>query len=179
MCYYVAHNLSNPLICVYSCLAAGVVRPSNTRWAFCVRPALTRMSLKNGKETQFGYFRHVPESMGTSMSLNGFYKVSFGAALPGPGGIVILKDGEITGSDNQFLFSGTYSTSSNRLSGQITVAAYEEGATTVFGRPADKFTLRLDGEYHQGGFSLLAPSPFGGQPAGVIGQRLNGLDLNG
>ncbi len=137
------------------------------------------MHLKNGKETQFGYFRHVPESMGTSMSLNGFYKVLFGAALPGSGGIIILKDGEITGSDDQFLFSGTYSTSGNRLLGQITVAAYVEDATTVFGRPATKFTLRLDGEYHQDGFSLLVPSPFGGQPAGVIANKLNTLDLNG
>lgn len=136
------------------------------------------MHLKNDKKTQYGYFLHVPESMETSMSLNGFYKVSFGAALPGPGGIVILKDGGITGSDDQFLFSGTYSTSGNRLSGQITVAAYVEDATTVFGRPADKFTLRLDGEYHQDGFSLLAPSPFGGQPAGVIAKKLNTLDLD-
>ena len=99
------------------------------------------------------------------MSLNGFYKVSFGTALPGPGGIVVLKDGEITGSDDPYLYSGKCSISGSRLTGQITAAAYVEDAMSVFDRPADKFTLRLDGEYHQDGFSRLAPSPFGGQPA--------------
>ncbi|WP_315384747.1 GrlR family regulatory protein [Microvirgula aerodenitrificans] len=113
------------------------------------------------------------------MSLNGFYQVSFGAALPGAGGVVVLKDGEITGGDDQYLYSGTYSANGNRLTTQITVAAYVAGAKSVFGNSADKFVLRLDGEYHQDGFSLVGSSPFGGQGIGAIGKKLNTLDLNG
>lgn len=103
------------------------------------------------------------------MSLDGFYKVEFSAALPGVGGIVTVDGISVRGGDNQFLYSGHLKQSENgRLAATIEVQAYTEAAQSVFNLPDRRFTLEVVGNLIGGGFQLSGTSNLPGSPGITI-----------
>lgn len=92
----------------------------------------------------------------------GFYKVEFSAALPGAGGVAVLRQGTIVGGDDQMLYSGRYSVSEDgSLTAQISVKAYVANANSVFNTGARPFKLSLQGTLGESTFHLTGPSPTG------------------
>lgn len=114
------------------------------------------------------------------MSLDGFYKVEFSAALPGVGGIVAVEGASVRGGDNQFLYSGKLSRlDSGRLNATIDVQAYTPNAQSVFAGPARRFTLTLVGNEIGGGFQLSGTASLPGvQGITIRGMKIATLDLN-
>jgi len=95
---------------------------------------------------------------------DGFYKVSFHAALPGMGGIVVVRENQVQGADEKYLYSGVLNIREDNVTSSITVAAYTSGATSVFGTSGGKFELQLTGQVSGSGFQLSGASPIAGQP---------------
>lgn len=114
------------------------------------------------------------------MSLDGFYKVDFSAALPGVGGIVVVEGESVRGGDNQFLYSGKLVRPENGgLTATIEVQAYAPGAQSVFAGPARRFTLDVAGNEIGGGFQLSGSANLPGTPGITIrGSKIASLDLN-
>lgn len=99
----------------------------------------------------------------------GFYRVEFSAALPGAGGLAVLREGAIVGGDNQMLYSGRYSVSDDgSLTAQISVKAYVAGANSVFNTGTQPFKLSLKGKLSDNTFHLTGPSPTGQGPGIAI-----------
>lgn len=97
------------------------------------------------------------------MSLNGFYKVEFSAALPGVGGIVTVEDGTVRGGDDQFIYSGTLARAADGvLNATISVQGYAPHAQSVFGGAAQRFSLALSGQETSDGFELFGTASLPG-----------------
>lgn len=99
------------------------------------------------------------------MSLDGFYKVDFSAALPGVGGIVTVEDGTVRGGDDQFIYAGTLTRAADdALSATISVQGYAPHAQSVFGGAAQRFSLELSGQKTGDGFELFGTANLPGVP---------------
>lgn len=112
------------------------------------------------------------------MALSGFFKVDFGAALPGIGGIVIVENNVVRGSDGQFLFSGSFSGSPDALTATVRVKSVAGQPMTVFGTNQSSFDLALKGTESGDTFSLAGDGSASGQTGiRIEGVRIAALDL--
>ena len=111
------------------------------------------------------------------MSIDGWYKVQFGAALRGAGGIIRLRNGDIAGADDQYLYEGSYKLSGDQISAKIIVAAYAPNAISVFNTHGGQFELNLTGSYQASAFVLHGKSPVGGADIHVAGTQIGPLRL--
>ncbi|WP_186085985.1 GrlR family regulatory protein [Burkholderia gladioli] len=115
------------------------------------------------------------------MIQEGRYKIDFGADLHGVGGIVLLRDGQISGhdTDDQYRYEGEYKyvESSGFLIAEIKVSANRPDAKSVFGTSAGEFSLSLTGRLSQDGFVLGGNSPFGGKAIQIVGRFLPTIGL--
>lgn len=112
------------------------------------------------------------------MSANGFYRVDFGALLPGAPGIVVLENGQVRGGDGGYIYSGTYTENSGEISAQLKVKPAQAGATSVFGTVGQAFQLNLAGSLSPGLFSLSGPAPVpGGPKISIRGTKVSEIDF--
>lgn len=112
------------------------------------------------------------------MSISGFFKVEFSAALPGMGGIVVIDGGFVRGGDAGYLYSGTISGQGNSVTSSIRVKAMSPSAQSVFGTMGGAFDLQLSGRESGNTFSLSGPSPVPGQKGiQITGMRIAELSL--
>lgn len=95
---------------------------------------------------------------------NGFYRVDFGALLPGAPGIVVLEDGQVRGGDGDYIYSGTFSGSAGAVQAVLKVKPIKAGAQSVFGTVGKDFQLNLSGNFVPEGFVLAGPAPVQGGP---------------
>ena len=98
------------------------------------------------------------------MSANGFYRVDFGALLPGAPGVVVLEDGRVRGSDGAYIYTGLYTESQGSIEATIRVKPIEANAKSVFGTTGQAFELNLSGAFTGGGFRLSGNAPVPGGP---------------
>ena len=112
------------------------------------------------------------------MQVNGFYRVNFGALLPGAPGIVVLEDGRVRGGDGAYIYTGQYTESQGAIDATILVKPIEAGAKSVFGTTAQSFELRLAGAFSGAGFKLSGNAPIPGGPqihiSGALVSQING-----
>jgi hypothetical protein len=94
-----------------------------------------------------------------AMAIEGFYRVDFGAQLPGSGGIIVVENGTIRGGDAQFLYSGVVTGPDHHLQIQLTVKPYVPQAVSVFNTIGTKFRLNLTGSVIGNGFQASGPAP--------------------
>lgn len=112
------------------------------------------------------------------MVRDGFYKVDFGAALPGAGGVVVVEGGNVRGGDDQYLYSGTVGAAGTSLQANIRVSAYVQSAVSVFNTQGGTFNLALSGNELQNGFVLAGAAPVpGSPPIQIQGVRIADLAL--
>ncbi|MBK1821296.1 GrlR family regulatory protein [Burkholderia orbicola] len=112
------------------------------------------------------------------MTIEGFYRVEFGAAIPGAGGVVVVEGGRLRGADDQYLYSGTVSGPDERLHVEIIVKAYAPGAVSVFQTVGGTFQLTLTGNVTGSSFQVSGPAPFPGMPGITVrGTRVADIDL--
>lgn len=112
------------------------------------------------------------------MSANGFYRVDFGALLPGAPGIVVLEDGRVRGSDGAYIYTGQYSETDGAIQAAIRVKPIEANARSVFGTTGQAFELNLAGAFTGAGFRLSGNAPIPGGPkiniSGVLVSQIAG-----
>lgn len=112
------------------------------------------------------------------MSANGFYRVDFGALLPGAPGIVVLEDGRVRGSDGAYIYTGNFTETQGAIEASISVKPIEAGARSVFGTTGQAFTLNLAGEFTGAGFRLIGNAPIPGAPkiniSGILVSQIAG-----
>lgn len=108
---------------------------------------------------------------------DGWYKVEFGAALPGAGGVVKIRAGQITGADDQYVYDGTYDVPAGEVHASISVAAHAPSARSVFNTAGGAFILNLQGHATDAGFTLHGKSPVGGPDIYVTGHRIETIKL--
>ncbi|TFL14205.1 hypothetical protein CSC67_08620 [Pusillimonas caeni] len=111
------------------------------------------------------------------MALSGFFRIDFGAALPGAPGVVVVENGMVRGSDGIFLFSGTFSDGDGRCRAVVNVKSINGSPLTVFNTHQSSFQLGLEGQADDSSFVLKGGGPVQGQ----IGITISGrkiADLN-
>ena len=107
------------------------------------------------------------------MSANGFYRVDFGALLPGAPGIVVLENSQVRGGDGGYIYSGSFTENAGAITAQLKIKPVQPGAQSVFGTFGQTLTLNLSGQFVSGGFVLSGPSPVaGGKAINIQGQKV-------
>jgi hypothetical protein len=77
------------------------------------------------------------------MLRNGSYSAWFRTSLRAGTGIVVLKDGKLTGGDTVLAYTGTYFQNGDRFSASVTTQRHSPGQPSVFG--IDNVNLMLTG----------------------------------
>ena len=109
-----------------------------------------------------------------SMMADAFYRVEFGALLPGAPGIVVLENGQVRGSDGNYIYSGTYSGGEGPIEVLLNVKPIQADAPSVFGTVGQQFKLNLFGNFVPGGFTLAGSSPVqGGLGVSIRGTKVS------
>jgi hypothetical protein len=78
------------------------------------------------------------------MLRNGGYSAWFRTSLREGTGIVVLKDGKLTGGDTVLTYTGTYFQNGDRFSASVTTQRHSPGQPSVFG--IDNVNLTLTGK---------------------------------
>jgi hypothetical protein len=77
------------------------------------------------------------------MLRNGSYSAWFRTSLRAGTGIVVLKDGKLTGGDTVLAYTGTYFQNGDRFSASVTTQRHSPGQPSIFG--IDNVNLMLTG----------------------------------
>jgi hypothetical protein len=78
------------------------------------------------------------------MLRNGSYSAWYRTSLREGTGIVVLKDGKLTGGDTVLAYTGTYFQNGDRFSASVTTQRHTPGQPSVFG--IDNVNLTLTGK---------------------------------
>lgn len=109
---------------------------------------------------------------------DGFYRVDFGALLPGVPGVVVLENGQVRGSDNSYIYAGTFSGVDGPFEVVLNVKPIQAEAPSVFGTVGQEFKLNLRGNFVPGGFVLAGSSPVPGGPGvSIRGTKVSEIDF--
>ena len=113
------------------------------------------------------------------MLTNGFYRVEFGALLPGAPGIVVLENGQVRGGDGgNYIYSGTFQGNAGSVDVVLKVKPIQAGAQSVFGTVGKDFQLKLSGQVVPDGFVLAGPAPdHGGPQISIRGKKVSEINF--
>ena len=78
------------------------------------------------------------------MLRNGSYSAWYRTSLREGTGVVVLKDGKLTGGDTVLAYTGTYFQNGDRFSASVTTQRHTAGQPSVFG--IDNVNLTLTGK---------------------------------
>jgi hypothetical protein len=92
--------------------------------------------------------------------LNGIYRVTFTGPQGSGKGIVVGKNGQLTGGDTGFVYTGTYEANGNQLTAKIRVEKDDPQMAGVFG-PLTDFELEISGQASSDKFFKLTGAPTG------------------
>ncbi len=92
-------------------------------------------------------------------NLNGLWTIIYSSGTNFDGGVVVFRDGTLLGGDNLFFYVGSYSTSASTLTAQISCIAFTKVTTTIFGVPADRFMLNVNGNIQEGTITATGNVP--------------------
>lgn len=95
--------------------------------------------------------------------LNGVYRVTFKTATDQGKGIIVCKDGIMTGGDSGFIYNGTYQPFNNQILVKARIQKDDPVSRSVFGPFLDDFQVELTAQQTQTGFNLRGS--VAGQPA--------------
>ena len=88
--------------------------------------------------------------------LDGLYKIEFETAQGSGRGVVVARDGQLSGGNSAFAFAGRYRETGDEIEAELSVLRHNDDATfaRLFG--ADEFTLPLKGRLRDKHFVLEA-----------------------
>jgi hypothetical protein len=107
---------------------------------------------------------------------NGIYRVTFRSAQDQGKGIIVCKDGQITGGDSGFIYNGSYQSHNNHFQAKLHVQKDNPTFTSLFGPFLNDFQVDLAGQASELGFTFQGSVI--GQPALTIiveGKKLKDL----